>query len=285
MDADEIENSIDALESSISEVSGGRWLPVWDNIKTISAGFKGSKFPSRDAREASWARFQSIVAEVKRLQAEDRRAFESKSAESTRLKDKVIEAARDAIPISLFTESIVDVITLGMESLTKAALNIQIDERLETLKRCSQRMKDAWALFEESKRKLLGRDKAECFKELREAQEQLNNAWQQWKSWQSEQRQRRIEHRNEKRREFEGRVRERIANLNERRQRLYGVLQHKENHLEELYEKRSTARSDDFAERVSGWIEEEVNSISEIKDKLETIEGWIDEEKEKLRDD
>lgn len=101
----------------------------------------------------------------------------------------IIQAARDATPISLFTESIVDIITLGMESATKALLGIHTDERLETLQYCSRRIKEGWALLEENKREMLGRDKAECFHALKDAQESLNSAWQQWKSWQSEQRQ------------------------------------------------------------------------------------------------
>lgn len=78
-------------------------------------------------------------------------------------------------------------------------------------------------------------------------------------------------------------MRGRIANLNERRERLYGVLAHKEQHLEELHDKLASARSEEFQARVAGWIDEERESISDIKNKLENIESWIDEEKEKLR--
>jgi predicted nucleic acid-binding Zn-ribbon protein len=198
-------------------------------------------------------------------------------------RDLILEAARDAVPISLLTESVDDFLTLGLASALRATLGSQEDERLATLKACSSRLKEGWALLEQYKREMTGQHKAECFQALKDAQERLDGSWQEWKSWQSEQYQRRLEHRREKRQEFEGKVRGTIANLNERRQRLYGVLAHKEAHLTELYDRLASARTDEFRARVEGWIDQEQESISDIKNKLEQIERWIDDEKEKLR--
>jgi hypothetical protein len=281
----ELEQMIDALGTSIGKVDSGKgkWRPIWDQIKTIGAGFKEVRYPSREIRQHAWERFQTLVTKVKDSQSAERREYESRLFISEQRKARILEAARDATPISPITHHIVDIVTLGMESAAKALLGVKTDERLEHLQYCSRRLKEGWALLEESKREMLGKDKSECFQALKNAQDALNAAWQQWKSWQSEQRQHRIEHRREKREQFEGRVRTRIANLNVRRQRLYDVLAHKERHLEELRDKRDTARSDEFRARVAGWIDEELESMSDIKAKLENIERWIDEEKEKLR--
>ncbi|MGQ0446563.1 MAG: hypothetical protein ACT4O2_15950 [Beijerinckiaceae bacterium] len=275
------------------QASGGvdvctQWRPIWDEIKQISGEFKNVRYPTRVARQAAWDRFQSLVQRVKQRQAADRREFDSRASASAERKEHILQAARDATPICLLTDDILgileSIVNIGVDAMTLGALpGGHTDDRLETLQYCSRRIKEGWALLEESKREMLGRDKAECFQALKDAQESLDAAWQQWKSWQSDQRQRRMEQRREKREEFEERVRSRIADLNERREHLYGVLAHKERHLDELHEKLASARSDDFRARVAGWIDEEQDRISEIKTKLDDIEGWIDEEKEKLR--
>jgi hypothetical protein len=284
MDFSDLDALIDALEDSVSSHERGSWRPIWDGIRNITAQFKAVRYPTREDRQHAWDRFQALVAEVKDRQKTEKEEFESRSARSSELKEEILAAAREAVPISLFHEDVDDLLTLGLKSLTRAVLDIDTDERLETLKSCSVRIKEAWALLENNKREMFGRDKSECFDALKDAQERLNEAWQQWKSWQSEQRQRRMEHRKLKRMEFEERVRGRIAGLNERRHRLYGVLAHKESHLDELGEKLSTARSDEFRARVGEWIYEEREAISSIREKLEQIESWIDEEKEKLYD-
>lgn len=123
---------------------------------------------------------------------------------------------------------------------------------------------------------MLGRDKKEAFEALKQAQELLDAAWDRWKSarqdtWEA------------RREAWEERVQRNITNLKERLERLYGVLAHKEAHLEELQEKRDSAWSDDFRERVEGWVDEEEENIRSISEKIENIETWLEEERSKIQ--
>lgn len=137
---------------------------------------------------------------------------------------------------------------------------------------------------------MLGRDKHEVFQKLQEVQDALNSAWAAWK----ESNQRLYESKHEayetrkqaaleRRAAFEDRVNANIGKLEDRLERLSSVLRHKEGHLDELRDKRDSAWNDDFRDRVEGWIDEEENSINDIRRKIDQIESWIDEEKDKLR--
>ena len=48
------------------------WKSIWDKIRVVGGSFKGAKFPTRDEHQEAWDRFQSLVAEVKEAQEEER---------------------------------------------------------------------------------------------------------------------------------------------------------------------------------------------------------------------
>lgn len=50
----------------------GYWKEVWSLIKEISAGFKTTRFPTKQEREDAWNRFQELVQEAKARGEADR---------------------------------------------------------------------------------------------------------------------------------------------------------------------------------------------------------------------
>ena len=64
--------------------------------------------------------------------------------------------------------------------------------------------------------------------------------------------------------------------------KLENDLERKRQHLDELHEKLSDARSDSYQERVEGWIEEEESFIENIEAQLERVNGWIQEDSRTL---
>jgi hypothetical protein len=52
--------------------------------------------------------------------------------------------------------------------------------------------------------------------------------------------------------------------------------------LDNLRDQRNSAWPDSFRDRVKGWIDEEENRISSIKEKIDRIEGWLEEARRKL---
>ncbi|MCF8034783.1 MAG: hypothetical protein K9K66_14080 [Desulfarculaceae bacterium] len=149
------------------------------------------------------------------------------------------------------------------------------DERKRDLQAASDQMKKGWGMLSEYKNKMFGQDKQQAYQALLNAQDNLNSKWDDYKRARKkafEQHQREWEN---KHRAWEERVRKNIDKLEERRSRLEGVLEHKKSHLRELHRKLDDAWSDDFRDRVSGWIDEEESSVQDIMDKLSQTEARI----------
>ncbi len=266
----ELRRAVDAAGDGNAE-----WKDIWASIRGIGGAFKETRFPTRDARESAWSRFQETVEHAKSLQdaeRERRRAFAVRSGE---LKHDIVATAEAGEPPTfvdpIFTpliELVTDVATLGLLR--------ESDEERQLLDHWSQQLRVAWQRFSDHKAELLGRDKHEIFERLRESQDRLDQRWERWR----QARHQAHEARQSARRE---RIEANILKNEERLRRLYEVLAHKEEHLRELDDKRSSAWSDGFRERVEGWIQEEQDAISDIKDKVRQIEAWVEEGREQLR--
>lgn len=287
-------------QSSRKQVKGidplhTQWKPIWDSIRAIGSSFKGTRYPSLAEKDQAWQRFQKLVEKVKATQNIGQKQREKLGDTSEHLKSKIVSLAYAATPPSGWEESIY-AITFGLlEGVIRGAVNAllpgpEVDETKIMLMRCSEKLKDGWDFLSEHKTEMIGRHKKEAFEALTDAQTKLNAAWERWKgaqqrAWEAKQRAWEA-HRGEKREKrdtFERRVESNIEKLGERMERLASVLRHKVSHLDELQEKRCSARSDEFRDRVDSWIEEEENAIREIRSKIEDIEKWKEEERAKLR--
>jgi len=289
MDTSELNDLLDSLESKVNTASPLRtkWQPVWDLIRTIGASFKSVHYPTVESKQEAWHRFQSLVQRVKDIQAEERERREQMISASERHKDEILACASAATPPNALEEAIATIVLSPIEVPLKALVDAvlpgpEIDETRELLKYCSKKLSEGWHLLSLYKQEMLGRDKKEALDALKRAQELLDAAWSRYKSAREEARRVRQETRGAQREAREQRIHENISNLKQRLERLYGVLEHKESHLEQLRPKRDSARTDDFRARVEGWIDEEEESIRDIRAKIERIETWMEEERSKL---
>lgn len=157
------------------------------------------------------------------------------------------------------------------------------DEKHAELIACSESLKEGWQLISRYKNEMIGRDKKEAFEALKDAQESLNNAWDKWKQGKAQAKDARNDYFRAKRESFQDKVMERIETHKERLEKLYSVLSTFESHLDNLRDQRNSAWSDSFRDRVEGWIDEEENRISSIKEKIDRIEGWLEEDRRKLK--
>ena len=66
---DKLQSIVPSILSSIFEKPD--WKSVWEQIKIVSASFKGVKFLSHEEHEQAWERFQNIVNNVKQSQDEE----------------------------------------------------------------------------------------------------------------------------------------------------------------------------------------------------------------------
>jgi len=285
-DYKEVNKHISKLESMIPGLFGfGKpdWKAIWNQIRITGQSFKGARFPTKEEHEGAWDKFQKLVSNVKAQQAQDQKGWEKKKDESERLRDMIVSRARAAQPYDSGLADVILTIATGGVNLLLDAIMGPFDEEKQMLQSCSERLKEGWALLHDNKEKMLGRDKGIAFEALNETKEALDRRWDRYKrerqrAWDEYQRER-----SEKRHNWEHKIEANISALEVRREKLNAVLAHKERHLDELHDKLSDARSDDFRSRVSGWISEEESSISEIREKLRNIEDWIYENRDKLR--
>lgn len=257
------------------------WKAVWNQIKEIGGGFKGSRFPTKEERQAEWDKFQSLVARVKQMQEDERSKWDQKKRESEKLKDEIISKSYAAIPSSGSAEAILAVLTGGLSSVISAIMG-PFDERKRELQYSSQALQEGWAMLHQYKDHITGQHKQEAFQALNNAKERLDMEWSRYKK---ERDQAYAEHRSqqaEKRAQWIHKVEDNISNLENKRERLNDALSKRESHLSDLYDKLSDARSDEYRSRVSDWISEEQENIQEIKRKLENVEDWLQEARDKL---
>lgn len=291
-----IEGELDSLSSTVNSIAFGRqdWKELWARFGRIRELMKTGKFSSKETREELWQRLNDLNNRAREYSEKSKKEWEAKSRKSEEYKDAIIDKANSARPLSEWETSIADLIIAPIKAIVDVAtlglLSVQVDERKGELQACSTNMKAAWDLLEKHKNEMLGRDKHEAFQKLQEVQSVLDSAWAAWKqSNQQLYESKREAHETrkqaalERRAAFEDRVNANIGRLEDRRDRLTDVVRHKENHLDELRDKRDSAWNDDFRDRVEGWIDEEENAIDDIRRKIDEIDSWIEREKDKLR--
>jgi vacuolar-type H+-ATPase subunit H len=254
---------------------------VWRKIKEVNNQFKGVKFPTKEERESNWERFQALVDKTKDLQEREREDWDERKRKSKELRDEIISQAHAARPSSGFADALLALLTGGVSMILSSIIG-PFDERKYELQSCSKALKEGWRMLGEYKHDMLGKDKQEAFNALNNAKELLEDAWEEYKREREEVFEEYKRDREERRRNFVDRIQSQIEDLEARRDRLTEVLSHKESHLSDLHDKLSDAWSDDFRERVSGWIDEEESAIEKIQDKLNKIEDWILEARHKL---
>lgn len=292
MDQSDLINKIDSLESDVDDAEPfkTKWSDIWNDVKKIGAGFKQTRFNNPAEREQAWGRFQTIIERIKEIQSDENDRRNRLREVSSDHKDKILSCASAADPPSGLGDALLSVI-MPVIPLMKNTLNAvlpgpELDETRQNLQYCSQKLKDGWRLLSEYRDEMTGRDKKEAFDALKDSQESLNNAWAQWKEAKSkahEARQQAWEARQERRKQWGERVRANIEKLEDRLQKLTAVLSHKESHLDDLRDKRDSARSDDFRARVEEWIDQEEGAISDIRRKIDQVEDWLDEARAKLK--
>ena len=164
------------------------------------------------------------------------------------------------------------------------------DERKIELQQCNEAMREGWAHLSNNKTSMLGKHKQEAFKALKRASESLAAEWDRWKGDRREaierfhaEKQAAWEERQAKREAWEMRIRDNISKLEDRLDRLESALDHRQSNLSKLEDMRDSAWSDDFRERVDGWISDEEERINDIERKIGRIKGWISDAEGKLR--
>ena len=295
MDHERLTKRIKDFENKYSNgrPNGMKWRQIWDEIKAISADFKGVRFHNRQEHQDAWERFQSAVQSVKDNQSDEREQNEKKSRRSTEHKDRILSLAGAGTPPSGLAEAIFTIFTFPAQAIADITTALlpggPIDRKKDELQYYSSKLEEGWNYFKEHKNEMFRNDKDDAFNSLKRAQDQLNAAWDQWKEGKAElfrkrndERERKQEEYERKKREWESRTRDNIASLEERRTKLELVLERRKDRRSDLDDKKYNARSDSFRSVVEGWIDENEDAIREIERKLSNVNDWIDEAYKRL---
>ena len=295
MDGSEIEALIDSLGTLVNEVEGGggKWEDVWSEVRSIGQAFKGSRFPSGEDRQEAWGRFQSIIRQVKECQEKAKEMFEERLRESEDHLEQILSYAERATPSSALDDVILTIATAGLNVVIREGISVILgpfDERKMELQQCNEAMREGWAHLSKNKAVMLAKHKQEAFHALKKAADSLTTSWDTWRGVRQEaieqyraEKQELWEARQAKREAWETRIRENISKLEDRLDRLESALDHRQSILSNLEDKRDSAWSDDFRERIDDWIGEEEDRISDIERKIDQIKEWISDSEEKLR--
>lgn len=175
---------IENLASNLSSAGTGRtnWKEHWASIKTVRDSFKGVRFSTRDAHQATWNRFQSIVENFKAKQESHFRERHS-AGEASRYHLERVRSLSNFDYVSDL-EILWDIFSGPSRMVGKIALDAifgQSNEEKERLQQYSQTLKGAWNYFNSHKDDLRGDDRALAYASLNAAQERLNDMWAKWK--------------------------------------------------------------------------------------------------------
>lgn len=249
MDVDDLHELVDRYVDLAEEVEGARgdWPAVWDLEKEVRSAFGQTQFRTAYERHEFWQRFIAAVDGLRSL----RSAVEQESAE---IRDRLLEHAESAVP-SNWLQNLFDGFIDGMIGLSEG-------EYLANLKNDLQEGSSRLASARESARDahddLIPRDGKAVRDRLKAAKGDLDAAWERYR---------------DRRRDWvHGIIQEKIDKLEGVLERKREQLDHKEAHVEELEAKRADASSEEYADRVSGWIEEEEERMSSLRGAIDDIE-------------
>ena len=282
MDYQYLDGLIHGLDADMDYFFGAskkNWGDIWERIREVGGAFKETRYPTRHEKDCAWSLFQSVVERVKNAQSEEQQKWENKRQSSIIHKNKILSCIYRPNALSG-----------GISDLIIAASR---DELVDA----SSALKYGWTLLGSYKDEMLGRDKQECFQALSDAQSKLNQAWDHYKSakqsaheaqqraWEEKQRvyeekQRAYE---EKHQAWQQRVEDNIGKLESRLDKLNDIRRSKESHISELQGNISYGNcSDNYRDRVEGWIDEEEGKLRDIDEQISQVEGWLSEARSKL---
>jgi predicted ribosome quality control (RQC) complex YloA/Tae2 family protein len=303
MHYDELNKLLDSLADAVANEhpQKGYWRELWGLVSRIRSGIKETRYPTAEEKQRAIERLNELVEAARRRSEEEKRRrakiqceWEQKIARSDRAKQDVEKKLGGTRPATDIERMIASVILAPLELLENALRSLlglgQLDEVHEDLKICSANMKDAWRLFREREHDLLPGDKNELYRQLKDAQERLNAAWNRWKSVKNQAyeercraREARQRERDERHRSFVARVEANIEKLEAKIAQAEDALERQRDHLSDLQQRYRESWNDDFRERCRQWIEEAEERIRSIENSIRQWREWLDKEHDKLR--
>lgn len=230
----------------------------WDQVKEISSLFKELKPLTKEDRSSLWEKFHEICQATKEKQQKE---YEKRRIISKNKRALIEPKIREAHYYVAETRNRDDV--AQARSLLKEALDW---------------MKDGWGGFNTATQvfnlndgKMLKEDREVCWNYWLEVNNEVNRKY-------NEIRESGKKRHDEWRQQMESNI-DRWENLIDKNE---NIIHRLEDQVSDLEYKARTARTDEFADVVRGWINEKLQKISDIRQTNSNIEGKISSVKNKI---
>lgn len=248
-----LNRKIDRLEEMVGAVTGElhfnppEWKEVWSLASEIGSRFKGAGYPSREAQQAAWDRFQALRQRAS-VQAE--REKDERQWKSEQHRNDILRRVENARPSSLFGFDPPDV---------------------EEMKALGRILSEAGKMLSRRKSEMLGKHKQECFLAI-QGMRDIHDAW--WKDLKAQ----RSRAQEKRRQRIQANLQKNIERLNKATE----ALERQHRRASELRHKIATAWNEDFASRASGWLAEAEAKIADIEASIARCQTWIEEDESRL---
>lgn len=323
--AEEVNRKLDSLDNSINGGFFGNNLGKEDfaelrqKMNETLEIIKQHRWPSKEIKNTAWEKFNSLRVQLKekenKFYSNIREKITKRIDHSGELTTKILNTIEACDPDSPI-EGLLDL--LGKLALYATGIGFLFDfldwltgsknDKPENpLRIKSQSLKDIRKFINDNKDNITREDKLKIFSRLDAVQSDLNRAWNDYK----EQKESKKHDWERKQREFLSKLESRLSNQISFKNKLEGVqekqqnyldklekqltnqqdyLKKQEDRLEDLEDKYNDAYSDSFRDKVSGWIDEAKEKISEIEnnieqlqEKIRVVENDIEELPDKIR--
>jgi len=224
------------------------WRETWEAAARIQEGFREARYPTKEEKDAAWARFAAIRKVASRRQQEE---WKERTGVSRKHRDEIfakIEAARPT----------------GISASDRHAA--------DQLKSLAEALKEAGEQLSQAKDEMLAEQKQECFKALQEVRRAHDALW-------SEVRQARLKQRSEQ----AERAQANLAKNHERLEKATQALTYFQARSEELRTKIAEAWNEEWKTRAAERLTEIDAKILDIEASITRIEEWIKEDEGKAK--
>jgi archaellum component FlaC len=300
--AEETNEKLDNIDTALfgRDLSKKDFGEIKEKMNEISFILKKYRWPSREMKDKAWEKSHSLWTKLKEKENKFYGDIKEKKIDhSAELTTKILYTIDACDPnsaievlIALLSKLVLYATGLGFIFDFVDWLTGTKDKPENPLKIKSQALKDIRKFIHENKDDITKEDKQKIFERLDTVQDDLNQAWVDYK----EQKENKKHEWERKQREFLSKLESRLANQIGYKSKLEGVLEKQqnfveklekrltnqqdylkkqENRLDDLEDKYNDAHSDNFRDKVSGWIDEAEGKISEVESDIEQLEEKI----------
>jgi len=269
MDSSSLNFLIDSFERMVSGATSSfrsddfDWRPAFAQAKEIQAGFSsGIRYPTKQERDVAWIRFNNLRTNLHAAANKQRDRFRSRSE---RVRDGILDTLRYAG------------YTFGDKMFDD--FNI-LRTTAEDMKKKGETVKEAGQTLSSNKHSMLSEHKEECFTRIQRVMQEHDAFWKTYNRMREARRHESIRRRSE----IASRINDNLRANTEKLERAVSAYERVEGNIESNIEKLESARSQDFAERVKEWIEQDREKLRSISGSIERLREWIAQDESRLGD-